>query len=310
MPETRNPYDTGDRLDPHPWVKGDVASPHGLPRQATGDDYGRVDFDNDEGATVLTAWVQKTAAGYILRVDEHQDVELTIETSSDRQIREAAMQRLDAGLRVIAAEHAGAVFFTADGEPESFGAGNYVFTPLADGNGKRFVIDEQFVGTDSSDDDRVPNSWTWEAEQYFSEQGCWVTTAEGSAALIRSSSFSTRRAPGRRRSRRRHDRRRGRTRRSPPSRRRGQAAPLTERRHPCPRRHRYLFSSLGRRCTSSTWRSCTMAGRRLSPRQTTFLHATCRDTTSWSSTRIRQATLPRRPSPPRAARGSRGPCST
>lgn len=170
MPEIRSPYDTGDRLEPHLWDSGE---------DTPADDFGKVDFTNDSGETIFTAHVQKTEAGYILRVDEHQDVELTIETSSDRQIREAAMQRLDAGLRVIAAEHVGAVFFVDDGEPESFGAGNYIFTPLADGVRRRFVVNEEFVGTDWSDDDRVPNSWTWEAAQYSTERGCWEATAEG-----------------------------------------------------------------------------------------------------------------------------------
>lgn len=36
------PYDTGDRMEPKPWpLRGD-------------DDYGRVDFENDEGGTTLT----------------------------------------------------------------------------------------------------------------------------------------------------------------------------------------------------------------------------------------------------------------
>lgn len=179
MPEIRSPYDTGDRLEPHPWVSNGLVNSQDAPREATGDDYGRVDFDDDEGNTVFTAWIQKTEAGYIFRVDEHQDVELAFETSSDRQIREAAMQHLNAGLRVIAAEHAAGVIFAEDGEPESFGAGNYVFTPLTDGIGKRFVIDEQFVGTDSGDDDRVPNSWTWESERYNPTNGTWEAEAEG-----------------------------------------------------------------------------------------------------------------------------------
>lgn len=78
MNERLTPYDTGERLEPHVWVKGEVATPGGLPRQVTRDDFGRVDFDNEEGGTVLTVHVERTAAGYTLRVDNLADP-LTIE---------------------------------------------------------------------------------------------------------------------------------------------------------------------------------------------------------------------------------------
>lgn len=71
MSERLTPYDTGERLEPHVWVKGEVATPGGLPRRVIRDDYGRVDFDNEEGSTILTALVERTAdgSGYVLRVD-------------------------------------------------------------------------------------------------------------------------------------------------------------------------------------------------------------------------------------------------
>lgn len=69
------PYDTGDRLEPRPWVQGQVATPGGLPRRAEVEDYGRVDFDNDEGATVLTLYVERTSTGgYVLHLDSAEPV--------------------------------------------------------------------------------------------------------------------------------------------------------------------------------------------------------------------------------------------
>lgn len=53
------PYDTGDRLEPKPWGKG-VEHEH----------YGKVDFENEESATVATVWIEATPIGtYVLRMD-------------------------------------------------------------------------------------------------------------------------------------------------------------------------------------------------------------------------------------------------
>ena len=41
------PYDTGDRLEPHSWTGRNQA-------ETNFEDYGKVDFDTEEGATVLT----------------------------------------------------------------------------------------------------------------------------------------------------------------------------------------------------------------------------------------------------------------
>lgn len=51
--ESASPYDTGARLEPHPWVHdGTTGSEYQRPAEA--DDYGRVDFDDDEGTTIAT----------------------------------------------------------------------------------------------------------------------------------------------------------------------------------------------------------------------------------------------------------------
>ncbi|MBS3182390.1 hypothetical protein [Leucobacter manosquensis] len=147
MPENVNAYDSGYRLEPKPWSTG---------AGAASDDFGKVDFTNESGETVFTGWMQKTEAGYILRVDEHQDVELAVETSSQRQTREAAMMLLTQELQGITAQHEKAVSMYED-DPDTFGAGHYVIENTA--GDQCLAVTEQYLGTDSSDPDRVPNSW-------------------------------------------------------------------------------------------------------------------------------------------------------
>lgn len=74
------PYDTGDRLEPHPWVPGrGGAAPSGLPRQTVEDDYGRVDFEDDESRTVVSLYVGRDDEGsYALRVENLSDQALTV----------------------------------------------------------------------------------------------------------------------------------------------------------------------------------------------------------------------------------------
>lgn len=52
------PYDTGARLEPQLWQTFDEPAA-----------YGRVDFDDEEGRTVLTLHVERREAGYVLVVD-------------------------------------------------------------------------------------------------------------------------------------------------------------------------------------------------------------------------------------------------
>lgn len=81
MSQTLTPYDTGDRLEPHPWVRGEVASPGGLPWRVEVGDFGRVDFDDDEGRTVLTLYVERSVTGgYALHV-ENLTAELRIDVA-------------------------------------------------------------------------------------------------------------------------------------------------------------------------------------------------------------------------------------
>ncbi|MGW9114500.1 hypothetical protein [Microbacterium sp. NPDC055683] len=72
------PYDTGDRLEPKVWVHEGITSPDGLARPAEDDDYGRVDFDDDEGGTVLTVYVERSARGYVLRVEGRTETSVEV----------------------------------------------------------------------------------------------------------------------------------------------------------------------------------------------------------------------------------------
>lgn len=75
------PYDTGERLEPMPWVKDGIAGQF-EPRPAEPDDYGRVDFD-DSDSTVATLWIERRDdGGYVLKgyFNEPLTVELEDQT--------------------------------------------------------------------------------------------------------------------------------------------------------------------------------------------------------------------------------------
>lgn len=67
------PYDSGDRLEPHPSVRGRIAGTDN-PRLAEPDDYGRVDFENEEAATVLSVVVERDGDGYRVVVHPLSDL--------------------------------------------------------------------------------------------------------------------------------------------------------------------------------------------------------------------------------------------
>ena len=65
------PYDTGERLEPQLWPTSDDP-----------ETFGRVDFDDDEGRTVLTAYVERRGLDYVLHVGSSCD-KITIEMEGD-----------------------------------------------------------------------------------------------------------------------------------------------------------------------------------------------------------------------------------
>lgn len=58
------PYDTGKRAEPHIWSITDPgAEPGSVIWGIDQDRYGRVDFDDDGGETLVTVWVEKNELG-------------------------------------------------------------------------------------------------------------------------------------------------------------------------------------------------------------------------------------------------------
>ncbi|GAA3844766.1 hypothetical protein KACC15558_26250 [Brevibacterium ammoniilyticum] len=168
------PYDTGKRLEPRVWVHGTVTSPDGEAREAVEADYGRVDFDNDMGATIATVFMEPSERGFQMRVDQHTDDYLKVIGATpppalepeaytvDAEYRAQQMMVLHEGLHEVGREFSEHVFFYDDGDPFAFHPGNYVFMPAEARDGSCFAIEERYErGTDWSDDERVPVGWDW-----------------------------------------------------------------------------------------------------------------------------------------------------
>lgn len=64
------PYDTGDRAEPTVW---------GLDG-GDRDRYGRVDFDDDEGSTVATIYLERNSDGdYVVHIDTARRIQISID---------------------------------------------------------------------------------------------------------------------------------------------------------------------------------------------------------------------------------------
>lgn len=170
----QTPYDTGARLQPQVWVHGTITSPTGKAREAVAADYGRVDFDTDDGTTIATLFIEPTERGFELRVDQHTDDYLHVTGVTappnlepeaydlDPEYRAQQMMLLDAGLQEVGKEYSEHVFFYDDGDPFAFHPGNYVYLPAAGRDGSCFAVEERYAhGNDWADEDRVPVGWDW-----------------------------------------------------------------------------------------------------------------------------------------------------
>lgn len=75
--QTGTPYDTGARLEPHLWVRDGITGSE-YQRPAEADDYGRVDFDDDEGTTIATLHIEGDADApenvFVLKLDVNAPV--------------------------------------------------------------------------------------------------------------------------------------------------------------------------------------------------------------------------------------------
>lgn len=76
MSQALTPYDTGERLEPHPWISPGSINAAQVVRGSIGipaptfEDFGRVDFDDEEGRTVLTVYVDTDPHGYVLHIED------------------------------------------------------------------------------------------------------------------------------------------------------------------------------------------------------------------------------------------------
>jgi hypothetical protein len=111
------PYDTGSRLEPKPWH----VQPRNLPRDpAEAHRYGKVDFDDDEGATRLTAHVARNKdEAYTLYAYVHDEEAPTVHLTVNDQ--EALLVQPSAALQ----EKVQAVIAELDTETERIGAEVY-----------------------------------------------------------------------------------------------------------------------------------------------------------------------------------------
>lgn len=75
---TLTPYDTGERLEPRPWVSKIV----GLIGQNR-DMFGKVDFDNDESATEFTIYVERKNGQLVINIEAHTNSPYVIKNNGD-----------------------------------------------------------------------------------------------------------------------------------------------------------------------------------------------------------------------------------
>lgn len=69
MTSNLTPFDTGDRLEPHVWTG------------AHDSDLGKVDFDDDEGRTVVTVHGERSEVdgSYVLKIGSHGGVTVVVD---------------------------------------------------------------------------------------------------------------------------------------------------------------------------------------------------------------------------------------
>lgn len=74
MTDKLTPYDTGKRLEPQPWT---------AEHRKWDDDYGKVDFDNEESTTEAIVYIEKSEPGYTLHASSTGSEPLKVELMAD-----------------------------------------------------------------------------------------------------------------------------------------------------------------------------------------------------------------------------------
>lgn len=168
-----NPYDTGQRLEPHVWVHDGRAAPNGDERPADAGDFGRVDFDGDDGTTVLTLFVERIRYGYRLRVEQHSDHNLDAVGVPQAPILRGPSAELDVEYRARQSMLLQAAMVQIATElDDTITIGN--LDPLTVSHGHCVLSTQHLVGTwfgitaipdrdiSREDPDLVPIGWKWQ----------------------------------------------------------------------------------------------------------------------------------------------------
>lgn len=160
MKQNASPYDQGSKLEPKPWVKDGIAGIE-EPRPAENADYGRVDFDNEEGATELTVWAVPTEDGIVLRVQSVGDTPITIETEGDRTARQSQLTYLHDELAALGEEAQEYLSWDDEGDPSAFAPGNFELASV-EPEGDEFYVELTYTGTNPyEDEEAIPTGITW-----------------------------------------------------------------------------------------------------------------------------------------------------
>lgn len=131
------------------------------PRPAENADYGRVDFDNEEGATELTVWAVPTEDGIVLRVQSVGDTPITIETEGDRAARQAQLTYLHDELAALGEEAQEYLSWDDEGDPSAFAPGNFELASI-EPEGDEFYVELTYTGTNPHEDEEaVPTGIIW-----------------------------------------------------------------------------------------------------------------------------------------------------
>lgn len=122
MATTLTPYDTGERAEPSTWTPSN-SHLYSMPDEDREsiianhrDDFGKVDFEDDESATIATVWATKADAGWTLHIYEAAGpLSLAVDTEQLRTLLDGAREAVDAAEESTEADDMETVFQARDG---------------------------------------------------------------------------------------------------------------------------------------------------------------------------------------------------